>query len=55
MDHILRTDSGEQYAERRSEKLIAKYIDIKSARNQYDNLPTGLKTLSLLCTLQNLG
>ena len=51
MDDILRTDSGEQYAIRRPEELITKYTNIKNALNHYDNLPTGLKPLSLWSTL----
>ena len=53
MDKILRTDSGDHYTQRRPEELIAKYMNIKTSLNHYDNLPTGPKTLSLLSTLQH--
>ena len=50
-----RMDSGEWYAKRRPEELISKYEKIKNTLNHFDNLPTALKTLSLLSTLQCLG
>ena len=40
MDRILRTYSGEQYANSRPEELITKYKNIKNNLNYYDNLPT---------------
>ena len=40
---------------RRPEELITKYTNIKNSLNHYDNLPTDLKSLSLLSTLQCLG
>ena len=52
IDHILCTDPREQYVKRQPEKSITKYTNIKSALDLYDNLPTGLKTFSLLSTLQ---
>ena len=50
MDRIQRTESGEQHAKKTPEVLIAKYANIKNALTHYDNLPTGLKSLSLLST-----
>ena len=55
MDHLLRTESGEGHAKIRPEELIAKHVNIKNALNHYDNLSTGLKSLTLLSTLQYLG
>ena len=55
MDHNQRMDSGERYAKRRPEELILKYENIKNTLNQFDNLPTALKPISLLSTLQYLG
>ena len=55
MDHDQRLDSGERYAKRRPEELISKYEKIKNTLNHFDNLPTVLKPISLLSTLQCLG
>ena len=38
-----------------TEELILKYEKIKNTLNHFDNLPTALKPLSLLSTLQCLG
>ena len=54
MDHNQRMDSDERYAKRRPEELISKYENIKNTLNQFDNLPTALKPISLLSTLQCL-
>ena len=54
MDQNQRMDSGERYAQRRPEKLISKYEKIKNTLNHFYNLPTALKPLSLLSTLQCL-
>ena len=48
-------DSGERYAKRRPEELISKYEKNKNKLNDFDNLPTALKPLLLLPTLQRLG
>ena len=47
MDHILRTDSEEQRVKRRP-KLITKYTNIKNALNHFDNLPTDLKSFTVV-------
>ena len=47
MDHNQRIDSGEQYAKRRPDELIEKYIKIKQTLNHYDNLPNALKHFPL--------
>ena len=47
--------SGERYAKRRIEELIAKYEEIKNSLNHFVNLPTDLKPPSLLSTLRCLG
>ena len=55
MDHNQRIDSGERYEKQRPGELIAKYKEIKNTLNHIHNLPTDLKLLSLLSTLQCLS
>ena len=46
---------GEIYAKPRPAELISKYGNIKNTLNQFDNLPTTFKPISLLSTLQCFG